>query len=86
MKLMTTYVTVEPTDKRTRGKFKCSGVMEKKYFMYTEVVANHFLYQHQVDDKKSRHAHKYIDRTWATKYWPSSCFAWYLLVSEVNAN
>ena len=49
---MTTYVAVELTDKRTRGKFKCSGFMETKYFMYTEVVANHFLYQHQVDEKK----------------------------------
>ena len=30
MKLMTTYGTLEPTDKRTRRKFKCGGVMETK--------------------------------------------------------
>ena len=54
--------------------------------MYTEVVANHFLYQHQVDGGKRRHVHKHIDRTWATKYWPDICFAWYLAVSEVNTN
>ena len=28
--------------------------METKYFNYTEVVANHFLYRHQVDDKNNR--------------------------------
>ena len=54
MKLMTTYGTLDPKDKRTRRKFKRGGVMETKYFMYTEVVANHFLYQHQVDDNINR--------------------------------
>ena len=44
MKLMTTYVTLEPTDNRTQRKFKRGGVMETKEFIYTEVVANHFLY------------------------------------------
>ena len=29
MKPMTTYVTPEPTDKRTRKKFKHGGIMEK---------------------------------------------------------
>ena len=43
MKLMTKYGTLEPTGKRTRRKFKRGGVMEKKEFMYTEVVTNHFL-------------------------------------------
>ena len=52
MKLMTTYVTVEPTDKRTRDKFKSSGVMETKYFMYTEVVANHFFINIKLMTKK----------------------------------
>ena len=39
MKLMTTYGKLEPTDKRTRRKFKRGGVMYTKEFMYTEVVA-----------------------------------------------
>ena len=43
MKLMTTYGTLEPNDKRTRRKFKRGGVMETKEFMYMEVVANIFL-------------------------------------------
>ena len=44
MKLMTTYGTLDPTDNRTQRKFKRGDVMETKEFMYTEVVANHFLY------------------------------------------
>ena len=44
MKLMTTYGTLESTDKRTRRIFKRGGVMETKEFMYTEVVANIVLY------------------------------------------
>ena len=61
--------------------------METKEFMYTEVVANNFLYQHQVDDNNNRrHAHISIENTWATKYSPDRCFTWYLAVSEVNAN
>ena len=42
LKLMTTYGTLEPMDKRTRSKFKCSGFMDTKYFMYMEVVEDHF--------------------------------------------
>ena len=87
MKLMTTYRTLEPTDKRTRRKFKRGGVLETKEFMYTEVVKNLFLYQHQVDDNNSmRNVSISIERTWDTKYWLDPCFAWYLSVSEVNAN
>ena len=86
-KLMTKYGTFEPMDKRTRRKFKRAGVMETKEFMYTEVVANIFLYQHKVDDNNNmRHESIYIEKTWATKYWPDRCFAWYLAVSEVNTN
>ena len=87
IKLITAYRTLEPTDKRTRRKLKHGDVMEKRQFMYTEVVANYFLYQHQIDDNNNRgHAPISIEKTWATKYWPDRCFAWYLAVSEVNEN
>ena len=87
MKLMTTYGKLEPTYKRTHKKFKRSGIMETKEFMYTEVVANNFLHQHQVyDNNKWRHAPISIEKTWATNYWTDRCFVWYLAVSEVNAN
>ena len=52
MKIMTTYETLEK-----QNKFKRGGVMEKKEFMDTEVVANHFFYRHKVDENNnSRHA------------------------------
>ena len=87
MKLMTTYGTLEPTDKRTRIKFKHDGVMETNEFTYVEMVENHFLYWHEVyDNSNRRYAPISIEKTWATKYWPDRCFAWYLAVSEVNAN
>ena len=86
MKLMTTYGTLEPTNKRTRGTFKCSGATETKDFMHAEVVKSHFLYQNQVGDNNNRRQTPiYIEKTWATKYWPDCCFAWYLAVSQVNA-
>ena len=66
---MTTYGTLEPTYKRTQRKFKRGGVMDTEEFMYTEVFANHFLDQHQVDENNNRrHAPISIDKTWATKY------------------
>ena len=87
MKLMNTYGTLEPKNKRTWRKFKRGGVMETNEFMNTEVVANNCLFQHQVDDnRKRRHAPTTMEKTWATKYWPDSFFAWHLDVSEVNAN
>ena len=74
MKLMTIYGPLEPKDKKTHRNFKLGGVME--------VVANHFLYRQKVDEKNNRrYAPIYIYKTWATKYWPYSCFAWYLAVS-----
>ena len=42
MKLMTTYGTLDRTDKITRIKFKRGGVMETKDFMYVDVVENIF--------------------------------------------
>ena len=86
MKLMTTYGELYPTDKRTQRKFKCSGVMNTKELMYTEVVANMFFIDIKLMKKNRRHAPISIERTWATKYWPARFFAWYLAVSEVNAN
>ena len=64
MKFMSTYGTLEPMDRRTRRKFKRSGVIETKEFMYTEMFENNVLYRHQVDDnKKMRHTLIYIDKT-----------------------
>ena len=55
--------------------------------MYTEVVENNFLYQHQVHDNNNRrHAPISIERTWDTKYWPGRYLSWYLSVSDVIVN
>ena len=43
IKLMNTYVMLEPTDKRTQRKFKHGGNMETKDFMYMEVVTKLFV-------------------------------------------
>ena len=67
--LMTTYGTLEPTDTSARRKFKRGGIMDTKEFMYTDVFANHFLYQYKVDDNNNRrHAPISIEKPWATKY------------------
>ena len=82
MKIMTTYITLEPTDKMTQRKFKRVGVMNTKGIMYIDVVVNHFMNRHQVgDNNRRRHAPIFIERTCATKYWPGSCFDCYLSVS-----
>ena len=85
MKIMTTYGTLEEQEDgftvRTVGGKKVS-------FHYTEVFKNHFKYRHFIDDHNNRRhgSGLSIERTWGTKYWPDRCFAWFLAVSEVNAN
>ena len=87
MKLMPTYGTLYPMDKRTWKKFKRSRVTETNQFIYTELVANNVLYRHRVDDNNNRrHTTIFIEKNWDTKYWPDICFAWYLSVSDVNTN
>ena len=82
MKLMSTYGTLDPTDKRTRRKFKRGGIMDINGSIHTEVVANCFLYRNQVDYNNNwRHASISIEITGAAKYWPGHFFAWYLAIS-----
>jgi len=59
MMLMSTYSTL---DTQSRRETSCSwkdadGTVKKKRFKYPEVVDNHFLYHHWVDDHNLwRHA------------------------------
>ena len=56
-----------------------------KKFINQQPFGIDFRYRHQVDDKNNqRHAPFFLDRTWATKFWPDCNFAWYIDVSEVN--
>ena len=54
---------------------------------YHEVFGDHFNYRHQVDDNNNwRHSPIYVDRTWATNYWPGWCHAYFLALTEFNEN
>ena len=61
---------------------------QPKYkFNYPEVVGNHFLYQHSVNDHNNkRHSPISLEVDWATKYWPTRVFCFLLSVTEVNVN
>ena len=56
-------------------------------FQYPEVVGNHFMYRHSVDDHNNkRHSPISLEVIWATKFWPNRVFAFLLGVTEVNVN
>ena len=62
-----------------------SGTKETKQFTYRQTFGLHFRYRNQVDDHNNFiHAPIYLERTWATKFWPDRNFDWYLAVSEVH--
>ena len=57
---------------------------EKKF---PEVIGNHFLFRHSVDDHNNkRHSPISIEEIWATKWWPNRVFAFLLAVTEVNVS
>ena len=59
----------------------------KNKFNYPEVVGNHFLYQHSVDDNNNkRHSPISLEDVWATKYWPNLVFSFLPSVTKVNVN
>ena len=87
MSLMSTYGTNQRTGKTTRRDWVESGTKQQKSFQYPEVVGNHFLYRHSVDDHNNkRHSPISIEETWGTKWWPNRVFAFLLAVTEVNVN
>ena len=58
---------------------------KKNKFNYPEVVGNHFLYRHSIDDHNNkRHSPISLEVVWATKYWPNQVFSFLLSVTEVN--
>ena len=45
---------------------------KKTKFNYPEVVGNHFLYQHPVNDHNNKqHSPISLEVVWAMKYWPN---------------
>jgi hypothetical protein len=78
MSLMSTYGTLEEID---------DGGTIRKNFKYTEIIYNHFLYRHAVDDHNNkRHEPISLEVTWATQWWPNRVFAFFLAITEVNAS
>ena len=60
---------------------------KNKKFQYPEVVRNHFIYHHSVDDHNNkRHSPINLEVIWATKFRPNCVFAFLLGVTEVNVN
>ena len=60
---------------------------KRKKFQYPEVVGNHFMYCHSVDDHNNkRHSPMSLEVIWATKFWPNHVFAFLLGVTKVNVN
>ena len=63
------------------------GTKKTTKFNYPEVVGNHFLYRHSVDDHNNkRHSPISLEVVWGTKYWPNHVFSFLLAVTEVNVN
>ena len=63
------------------------GTKKNGKFNYPEVVGNHFLYQHSVDNRNNkRHSPISLEVVWAMKNWPNRVFSFLLLVTEVNVN
>ena len=54
-------------------------------FRYPEVVHNHFLYRHAVDDHNGKwHSPISLEVVWATKRWPNRVFAFLMSITVVN--
>ena len=63
------------------------GTKKTTKFNYAEVVGNHFLYRHSVDDHNNkRHSPISLEVVWGTKYWPNCVFSFLLAVTKVNVN
>ena len=84
MSIMSTYGTNQRTGKETQRELVGGG---RKKFSYPEVIGNHFLYRHSVDDHNNkRRSPISIEEIWATKWWPNRVFALLVAVTEVNVS
>ena len=87
--MMATYGTLENlegSDMQLRYKGS-GGEVVTRQFNYCEVFGNHFRYRHQVDNNNNNcHYPISEERTWAPKYCPDRCHAYFLALAEVNVN
>jgi hypothetical protein len=83
---MSTYGRLEKMGEEARRFVTTGGRIERKEFLYPEVIANHYKYRGMVDSHNAkRHSPISLETTWATKSWPNRVFAFLLAVSEVNS-
>ena len=87
MSLMSSYGTNQCMGKETQHEWRSGGSTQRTTFQYPEVICNHFLYRHSVDDHNGkRHSPISLEVVWGTKWWPNCVFAFLLAVTEVNVN
>ena len=86
MSLMSMYGTNDcDNGKETRHDWKEGGTMKSLTFKCPEVIHNHFMFQHAVDDHNGkRHSPISLEVVWATKRWANMVFAFLLSITEVN--
>ena len=86
MSLMSTYGTNDcDNGKETRCDWKEGPTMKSVTFKYPEVIHNHFMFQHAVDDHNGkRHSPISLEVVWATKRWANRVFAFLLSITEMN--
>ena len=86
MSLMSTYGTNDRDNgKETRRDWKEGPTMKSATFKYPEVIHNHFMFRHAVDDHNGkRHSPISLEVVWATKRWANRVFAFLLSITEVN--
>ena len=59
--------------------------MRSLTFKYPEVIHNHFMFRHAVDDHNGkRHSPISLEVVWATKRWANRVFAFLLSITKVN--
>ena len=86
MSLMSTYGTNDRDNgKETQRDWKEGPTMKSVTFKYPEVIHNHFMFRHAVDDHNGkRHSPISLEVVWATKRWANRVFAFLLSITEVN--
>ena len=89
MKIMASWMTLDVLDGASTRRYFLdrSGTKDTKQFTYRQPFGINFRYRHQLDDHNNwRHAQIFLERIWATKFWPDRNFSWYLAVLEVNTD
>ena len=87
---MSTHGTLAPVPTATtsrRYKDAATGATMTKSFQYADPFYRYFHARHAVDDNNNRrHQPISLETSWGTKFWPNRQYAFFLALSELNAN